>query len=202
MRLFDRLRGRFRWPGRPKRGLDALDSEEIHNIVEESLEESEVTSEVVEQALHAHERARDLMRQGLFEEALARFREALQAWEEQAAICRERGFKNMWRGKPEQVGREMENLRITHLDVLDPESFSYLKKRAMLRRELLAEVLRLARAPEGVSESTLFGAFPDHQREDIRGILFHAQGRGWLIRQQTSGRYSIHASGSAPDLQD
>jgi hypothetical protein len=140
------------------------------------------------------------MRQGLFEEALTRFREALTAWEQQTAICLDQGFKNMWPGKPEQVGREMEDLRITHLDVLDLDTYDYLRKRAGLRRELLSGVLRLARSPEGASEKAIFGAFPPHQQEDIRGILFHAQSRGWLIRRQISGRYAVYASDSAPDL--
>ncbi len=200
MGLFDRLRGGTGRRGRARRGLDALNGQDIRNIVEHSLEETEATSEVVERAQDAHDRARDLMRQGLFEEALSRFREALSAWEQQAAICREQGFKNMWPGKPEQVGREMEDLRITHLDVIDPDTYDYLRKRAELRRELLAGVLNLARSTEGASEKAIFDAFPDHQREDIRGILFYAQSRGWLTRQQTSGRYAVYASDSAPDL--
>jgi len=170
-------------------------------MVEHSLEETEATSTVVERAQDAHDRARDLMRQGLFEEALSRFGEALSAWEEQAAICREQGFKNMWPGKPEQIGREMEDLRITHLDVADPDSFNYLRKRAELRREMLTGVLDMARSTEGISEQAIFEAFQPHQREDIRGILFHAQSRGWLIRRQTSGRYAVYASDSAPDLE-
>jgi hypothetical protein len=178
-----------------------MDSEDIRSMVEDSLEETEATSEVVEQALHAHERARDLMRQGHFEEALARFRESLTAWERQADICRDQGFKNMWRSKPEQVGREMEDLRIAHLDVIDLGSFFYLRKRAELRREMLASVLGIATAEEGASESDIYNAFPPHQREDIRGILFHAQNRGWLKRSRVAGRYRISTTGSAPSVE-
>ena len=177
-----------------------MNSEDIRSLVEDSLEETEATSQVVERAQNAHERARDLMRQGLFEESLGRFTEALEGWEQQAAICRERGFKNLWRGKPEQVGREMEDLRISHLDVLDPGEFKYLRKRAELRHEMLAALLQLASVSGGTTESRIFEVFPEHQHEEVRGILFHAQNRGWLVRRKERGSYAIHATGDAPSL--
>ena len=177
-----------------------MNDEDIRSLVEDSLEETEATSQVVERAQNAHERARDLMRQGLFEEALGRFREALEGWEEQAAICRDRGFKNLWRGKPEQIGREMEDLRISHLDVLDPGEFKYLRKRAELRHEMLAALLELARQSGGTTESRIFDFFPEHQHAEVRGVLFHAQNRGWLVRRKERGAYAIHATLEAPDL--
>ena len=200
MSLRDRFRRLFRRRSPARRGLDSLGSEDIRSIVEESLEETEATSELVERALDTHERARDLVRQGLFEEALARFHESLEAWEAQAAMCRQAGFKNLWKGKPAQVGREMEDLRITHLDVLDIDSFRYLARRARLRHNQLAKVLQLAGGDVGASESDVYRAFPADQQEEIRTILFHAERRGWLVRESTAKRYYLRTSSSAPDI--
>jgi hypothetical protein len=197
MGLLDRIRSIFR---RRRGGVGDLDRSDIRSLVEDSLEETEATSEYVERAQDAHDRARDLMRQGLFDEALGRFREALEAWEDQAAVCRDRGFKNMWRGKPEQVGREMEDLRIAHLDVLDLDRFRYLRKRAEIRRAMLGRLLALADSDTGVTETQVHEAFADHQREDVRSMLFHAQNRGWLVRRPHRGRYTIHRTERAPDI--
>ncbi len=182
-------------------GVGALDSDQIRDLVQDSLEETEATSEVVERAQDTHERARDLMRQGLMEEALERFRESREAWEAQAAICRERGFKNLWPGRPQQVGREMEDLRIAYLDVLDLSTFTYLTERARLRREQLVEILRrMAGArEEGIAEDEVYGAFPPRQREDIRGILLQAQKRGWIRRGGSAERYRLFLTERAPE---
>lgn len=177
-----------------------MGGKDIRDIVEESLEETEVTSELVERAQDAHDRARDLMRQGHFEESLERFRASLEAWEAQAAVCREKRFKNLWRGKPLQVGREMEDLRINHLDVLDVDSFHFLARRAMLRKNQLAQVLQLAGEKEGTSEKEIHEAFAADQREEIRAIIFHAERRGWLRRESTAGRYYLQTSSSAPEV--
>lgn len=181
-------------------GVGGLDSEQIRDLVQDSLDETEATSEVVEQAQDAHDRARDLMRQGLFEEALERFRESREAWEAQATICREKGFKNLWPGRAQQVGRELEDLRIAYLDVLDPSSFHYLTERARLRREQVVETLRLLHEAEeqGISEEDLYGAFPHHQREDIRGLLLQAQKRGWIRRGGSAERYRLFLTEEAP----
>jgi len=200
MSLRDRFRRLSRRRSPNRRGLDSLGREDIRNIVEESLEETEATSELVERALDTHERARDLVRQGLFEEALARFHESLDAWEAQATMCRQAGFKNLWKGKHAQVGREMEDLRITHLDVLDIDDFHYLARRARLRRNQLAKVFQLAGDKAGASESDVYGAFPADQREEIRTILFHAERRGWLVRESTARRYHLLTSSSAPHI--
>lgn len=195
-----KLRRLFNRVSPARQGLGSMADGDIRNIIEESLEETEATSELVEKAQHAHERARDLMRQGHLEEALDRFREAIGAWESQAALCRELGFKNLWRGKRAEVGREMEELRINHLDVLDIESFSYLGRKARLRKNQLAQVLQMAGNAAGVSESEIYSAFPAYQREDIRAILFQVQRRGWITRENVAGRYLLHTSKSAPQI--
>lgn len=185
---------------RRHRGLNSIGSREIRDIVEESLEETEVTSELVEKATNAHERARDLMRQGLFEVALARFRESIKAWEEQAEVCREKGFKNMWKGKPQQVGREMEDLRITHLDVLDTDSFQFLGRRALLRKNQLTQVLKLASIDRGTSEKEIHEEFPREQHDEIRTLIFHAERRGWLQREKIARHYYLQITDSAPGI--
>ena len=185
---------------RRRRGLNSIGGREIRNIVEESLEETEVTSELVERAVDAHERARDLMRQGLFEEALARFRESVKAWEEQAEVCRENGFKNLWRGMTQKVGREMEDLRINHLDVLDIDSFQFLGRRALLRKNQLAQTLRLTSVDKGTSEKNIHEEFPQEQRDEIRTIIFHAERRGWLQREKIAGHYYLQITDSAPEI--
>lgn len=199
MGLLDRLREW--WPRRRRRaGLEAMDPETIRTLVQNSLEETEATSEMVERAQDAHDRARDLMRQGHYEEALGRFQESAEAWAEQARVCRERGFKNLWPAKPEQVGREMEDLRINYLDLTDLSSFDHLASRARLRRRQLARVLELIRSEGGTAESQIYAAFPDHQREEIRSVLYHAQRRGWLVRGGPADHYRFEASDGAPDL--
>lgn len=198
MDFYNRIRGTLHRLVRRVPG--SLDRQGIRDIVEESLEETEATSELVERAEDAHDRARDLMRQGHFEEALARFQESLQAWEAQAALCREKGFKNLWRGKPLQVGREMEDLRITHLDVLDTGSYQYLARRARLRKNQLARVLEMAGDEEGITEKEIHEAFPPDQREEIRVLIFHAERRNWLRRENVAGRYRLRRSESAPEI--
>jgi len=185
---------------RRHRGLSSIGGREIRDIVEESLEETEATSELVEKAANAHERARDLMRQGLFEVALARFHESVEAWEEQAEVCREKGFNNLWKGKPQQVGREMEDLRITHLDILDTDSFQFLGRRALLRKNLLAEVLRLASIGKGTSETEIHEEFPREQQEEIRTIIYQAERRGWLQREKIARHYYLQITDSAPGI--
>jgi hypothetical protein len=193
MSFFDKIRRRGR-------GLNSIGGREIRDIVEESLEETEVTSELVERATDAHERAQDLMRQGLFEDALTRFRESIEAWEEQAEVCRVNGFKNLWKGKPQQVGREMEDLRITHLDVLDTDSFQFLDRRARLRRNQLAQILSLASIDKGTSEKDIHEEFPREQREEVRAIIFHSERRGWLRRENIAGHYYLQTTDSAPEI--
>ena len=200
MGLFDRLKDFFS-RGRDPEGVGALDSDQIRDLVQDSLDETEATSEVVDRAQDAHERARDLMRQGLVEEALERFQEAKEAWEAQAAICREKGFKNLWPGRPQQVGREMEDLRITYLDVLDLSGFHYLTGRARLRRDQLLRLLTLLRdaGDEGISEDEVYDAFPVRQREDIRSMLLQAQKRGWVRRGGSAERYRLFLTDQAPE---
>ena len=200
MGIGDRLRRLLRRGQGSRHGLDSLGSGDIRDIVEESLEETEATSEIVERAQHAHDRARDLMRQGLFEEALERFRESTESWEAQAQMCRELGFSNMWKSKPQQVGREMENLRITHLDIMDLESFSLLKRRARLRRSQLSQVLEMAGGEEGTTESDIYESYPPDQKEDIRSLLFQAQRRGWITREKLAGHYHLRKGASAPSI--
>ncbi len=198
MGIFDRFRkGRRRGSGD---GLSSLHGEEIRNIVEESLEATEATHDLVDRARSAHERARDLMRQGLYEESLQRFRESLTAWEDQTAVCRRDGLRNLWREMPERVAREMEEVRLTHLDILDPGSFRYLQRRARFLRRLLAEALRLGRSGEGASEKTIYDAFGPSQQDEVRNVIFQAQRRGWLKRVNSGGRYYLRTSGQAPDL--
>jgi hypothetical protein len=198
MGFWDHLRGFFRTPERSRRGLRDLDEEQIHDLVTDSLEETEATAEVVARARDAHERARDLMRQGLYRESLERFQEALLAWEEQVRICREHGYRNLWRGRVERVGREMEKLRIDHLDLLDPDSFQWLRRRAQLRLEGLERVLAMGRDPDGTGEREVYAAFPDHQREEVGSLLYQAQQRGWLTRRTHQGRWRLFTSPEAP----
>lgn len=199
MAFIRRLRNR-RTPG--EQGLKDLDGDTIRDMVAHSLAETEATHVLVEEARDAHERARDLMRQGLLEEALERFRQSQRAWDDQARLCREQGFKNLWRGQSEAVGREMEAVRITHLDVEDPGSFRYLARRARLRRRHLAHLLALLnRVPEGMSEQELYAAFPSARHDDIRSILFHAQRRGWVIRAGAVDRYRLRLTETAPHLE-
>ena len=195
MGLWERIRAAFRRRGR---GLGDLGEEQIRDWVSESLAETEATAEVVGRARDAHDRARDLMRQGLYREALERFREALQTWEEQARLCREQGYRNLWRGQAERVGRELEKLRIDHLDVLEPEDFRWLRRRAQLRLEALGMVLALGREPEGTGEAEVFAAFPAHRREEIGSLLYHAQQRGWLVRRNHQGRWRLFTQPDAP----
>ncbi len=201
MPLSDRIRSLFRRRSRRRSGLDDLDREDIRNIVEESLEETEATSALVERAGDAHERARDLVRQGHFEAALDRFSDSIEAWEEQAALCREMGFRNMWRERPDSIRREMEELRITQLDVLDLDSFTALHARARLQQGRLARMLDLIAAEEGASEQDVFGEFPRDQQEDIRTILFHAQRRGWITRERVGSRYRLRLTDLAPRIE-
>jgi hypothetical protein len=201
MSLGDRIRALFRRGPRGRPGLGNLDREDIRNLVEESLEETEATSELVERADEAHERARDLIREGRFEAALDRFAESIAAWEEQAALCREQGFRNMWRDKPESIRREMEELRITQLDILDLDSFTILHARARLQQGRLARILALIAGDEGASEQEVFSAFPRDQQEDIRTILFHAQRLGWVTRERTGSRYRLHLTDRSPQIE-
>ncbi|MFO7768148.1 MAG: hypothetical protein R6W82_04205 [bacterium] len=203
MGLFDWLKGIFSSPTGSE-GLGAMDRDQIRDLVQDSLDETEATSEVVERAQDARERARDLMRQGLYEEALERFRESREAWEAQAAICREKGFKNLWPGRPQQVGREMAELRIAFLDVLDLSSFRFLTERARLRREQVVGILRILgdSGDEGVSEEDIYDAFPHHQREGIRSVLLQAQKRGWVRRGGSAERYRLFLTDDAPDPED
>jgi hypothetical protein len=198
MGVWERLKGLFRSPTRGRRGLRDLDEEQIHDLVTDSLEETEATAQVVARARDAHERARDLMRQGLYRESLDRFQEALQAWEEQSRICREHGYRNLWRGRAERIGHEMENLRIDHLDVLDPDSFRWLHRRAQIRLEGLQRVLAMGRTPDGTGESEVFSSFPEHQREEVGSLLYHAQQRGWLARRTHQGRWRLFTQPEAP----
>jgi len=195
------MRALFRRRSRGRPGLNDLDREDIRNIVEESLEETEATSALVERAGDAHERARDLVRQGHFEDALVRFSDSIAAWEEQAALCREKGFRNMWRDKPDSIRREMEELRITQLDVLDLDSFTILHARARLQLDRLARVLDLIAAEEGASEQDVFGEFQRDQQENIRTILFHAQRRGWISRERTGSRYRLRLTDRSPRIE-
>jgi len=200
MGLGDRIR-RFLTRGRRTgNGWRDLDSEQLRDLVSESLDETEATAEMVELARDAHERARDLMRQGLYNEALDRFTEAVGHWEEQERICRERGFKNLWPGRVERVGREMEELRILHLDILDPEDFQWLRRRAELRGAARSRVLEMGRVPDGVGEQEVFTDFPAHQHDEVRSLLFHAQQRGWLSRTTRNGRYRLVTTGESPRL--
>jgi hypothetical protein len=198
MALGDWIRSFFGRRPRAGRGLGSMDRDDIRTLVEESLEESEVTSEIVERAQDAHERARDLVRQGHFEAALERFTESISAWEEQAELCREQGFRNMWRDRPASIRREMEELRVTQLDILDLDSFTSLYARARLRRDRLARILELITGDEGGTEAAVLDAFSRDQQEEIRTILFHAQRRGWITRERIGSRYRLRPTGSAP----
>jgi hypothetical protein len=178
-----------------------LDKDDIRNIVEESLEETEATSALVERAGDAHDRARDLVRQGHFEAALDRFTESIAVWEEQAALCRELGYRNMWPDRAESIRREMEELRITQLDVLDLGSFSILHARARLQLNRLARILALIDSEEGASEQQVYGEFPREQLEDVRTILFHAQRRGWITRVRVGSRYRLLLTDRSPQIE-
>ncbi len=195
MGIFDRL---FRRRRVSRENLASLGNEDIRNIVAESLEATEATHDLVEQARQALERARDLMRQGLYEESLERFRESLTAWEKQSALCREQGLRDLWLEMPEKVAREFEAVRIAYLDILEPESFRFLARRAGLIRRLLDELLALGRQPEGAPEKTIYESFPAHQREEIRNLIFQAQRRGWLKREKVGGRYALRTAPDAP----
>jgi len=201
MSFGDRFRALFRRRSGSRPGLDALDRDDIRNIVEESLEETEATSALVERAGDAHDRARDLVRQGHFEAALDRFNESVAVWEEQAALCRELGFRNMWRDRPESIRREMEELRITQLDVLDLDTFSILHARARLQLKRLARIFELIDNEEGASEQEVYGEFPRDQLEDVRTILFHAQRQGWITRVRVGSRYRLRLSDIAPRIE-
>ncbi|MFC1628869.1 hypothetical protein ACFL3H_07130 [Gemmatimonadota bacterium] len=198
MSLGDRFRRMFRRRQDDRSGLDTLDRDDIRNIVEESLEETEATSEIVERARDAHERARDLVRQGHLEAARDRFSESITAWEEQADLCREMGFRNMWKDRPASIRREMEELRIAHLDIIDLDSFTSLHARARLRRTRLFRILEMVADDAGSSESEVYEEFPRDQHEDVSTILFHAQRRGWITRERTGSRYRLRITDSAP----
>ena len=202
MSLGERFRNIFRRRQAGQPGLDALAREDIRNIVEESLEETEATSEIVERAQNAHERARDLVRQGHLDAALDRFTESITAWEEQADLCRKMGFRNMWKDRPASIRHEMEELRIARLDILDLNSFKSLRARARLRRARLLRILEMVAGDERSSESEVYDEFPRDQREEIRTILFHAQRRGWITRERTGGRYRLRITESAPAIED
>lgn len=200
MGLGGRIRRFLSGRRRDRSGWRDLDDGELRDLVSESLEETEATSQIVEKARDAHERARDLMRQGLYTEAIGRFAEAVRCWEEQERVCRREGFKNLWPGRVERVGREMEELRILHLDILMPADFHWLRRRAELRRAALARVLERARSPDGVGEQEVFEDFPAHQHDEVRSLVFHAQQRGWLIRSSRNGRYRLVTTEGAPSL--
>jgi hypothetical protein len=202
MGLGDRFRSMFQRRQRDRSGLDTLARDDIRNIVEESLEETEATSEIVERARDAHERARDLVRQGHLEEARERFTESIAAWEEQAELCRNMGFRNMWRDRPATIRREMEELRIAHLDIIDLDSFISLHARARLRRTRLFHIFEMVSGDEGSSEAAVYEDFPRDQHEDVRTILFHAQRRGWISRERTGSRYRLRITASAPAFGD
>ncbi len=202
MSLGERFRNIFRRRQAGQPGLDALARDDIRNIVEESLEETEATSEIVERAQNAHERARDLVRQGHLDAALDRFTESIAAWEEQADLCRKMGFRNMWKDRSASIRHEMEELRIARLDILDLNSFKSLRARARLRRARLLRILEMVAGDERSSESEVYDEFPRDQREEIRTILFHAQRRGWITRERTAGRYRLRITESAPAIED
>jgi hypothetical protein len=101
---------------------------------------------------------------------------------------------------PEKVAREMEEVRIRHLDVLEPDSYHYLTRRAALINRLLAEVLELGRRGDGAAEKSLYENFPAHQQEEIRNVIFQAQRRGWLKRENVGGRYFLQTAPAAPSV--
>ena len=202
MSLGDRFRRIFRRRQSDQSVLDTLARDDIRNIVEESLEETEATSEIVERARDAHERARDLVRQGHLDAARDRFIESIAAWEEQADLCRTMGFRNMWKDRPVSIRREMEELRITQLDIIDLDSFTSLRARARLRRTRLFRILEMVADDEGSSEAEVYEEFPRDQHEDVSTILFHAQRRGWITRERTGSRYRLRITDSAPTTEN